>query len=107
MSPPRNFAGAIEAVGDPALSQLSERVSDVQKLVITQRNYSLVLDRRGEGWVAVDHGNYPIKAGLADELLASIAGMIRIEPKTDSPDWFQYIQVAGSGSSLLKREVCG
>jgi len=46
-----------------------------------------------KGWVLPDRNNYPASFEEVKRALVAMASMEAIEPKTDRPDWFHYIDV--------------
>lgn len=93
VSLPREFTDTDRAAGEPMFPVLSEHTAE--QITVTNQGYTLSLARRDGGWIATDRASYPARAGLADGLLDSLAGMTRIEAKTDDPDWYGYIKVGG------------
>jgi Domain of unknown function (DUF4340) len=80
--------------GDPMFNGLSQRIADLQKVAIQTATYKATWEKRDGKWVASDHGNFPAKDGSVATVVSALAAMTRVEPKTDNPDWYQYIQVA-------------
>jgi hypothetical protein len=79
--------------GGPMFNSLSQRIADVQKVAVQTAAYKVTFEKRGGKWVATDHGSYPVKDGAVADVIDRLAAMTRVEPKTDNPDWYQYIQV--------------
>jgi hypothetical protein len=46
-----------------------------------------------KGWVLPDKGNYPASFEMVKQTLLGIAAMQTIEPKTDRPEWFHYVDL--------------
>ena len=46
-----------------------------------------------KGWVLPDRGNYPAAFEMVKQTLVAIAAMETVEPKTDRPDWFHYVDL--------------
>lgn len=46
-----------------------------------------------KGWVLPDRGNYPASFEMVKEALVAIAAMQTVEPKTDRPDWYHYVDL--------------
>lgn len=46
-----------------------------------------------KGWVLPDRGNYPASFATVKETLVAIAAMQTVEPKTDRPDWYHYVDL--------------
>jgi hypothetical protein len=79
--------------GGPMFNSLSQRIADVQKVAVQTAAYKVTWEKRGGTWIATDHGSYPAKDGAVADVVDRLAAMTRVEPKTDNPDWYQYIQV--------------
>jgi hypothetical protein len=48
-----------------------------------------------KGWILPGRNNYPASFEEVKKVLVAMAAMETIEPKTDRPDWFHYIDVDG------------
>jgi len=81
----------------PIFPELAETQSQVDALEIETRDYRLKLRRSGEGWVASSQADYPIRAEAATTLIADIAALRKVEPKTSKPEWFPLIGVEDRG----------
>jgi hypothetical protein len=79
--------------------ELNARIDDLHQLRVETTRYGLVLEQRAGDWVAVDRGDYPAVADTVAKVVASLAAMTVIDPKTDNPEWYQYIEVAGPAAS--------
>ena len=90
---PRQTATAAIS-GDPMFTSLSQRIADLQKVAVQTASYKATWEKRNDKWVASDHGDYPAKDGAVATLVNALAAMTKVEPKTDNPNWYQYIQVA-------------
>jgi len=100
-----DFGTSNLAGGAPLLPELTGRVDDVRKVTIEYPGYRLQIERRDDAWVASDRGSYPVRAAFAADLVAALAAMMRVEPKTDNPEWFQYVRVGGEDAPLPARGV--
>ncbi len=87
----------------PVFAALADHPNDVSRVEIQNRSYKLVLEKRGNDWVAIELGDYPAKREPVQQLVASIAGLKAYEPKTDNPDWYKEIDVGdvGPGSAAV------
>ncbi|MCC6735658.1 MAG: hypothetical protein IT534_05970 [Bauldia sp.] len=104
------FAGAIAAVfvaeaqsrpdplgGDPVFPLLVERKADVTQVTLESRRWTVVLEKRGDEWFSIDRGDYPIREQPLVEALDAITGLTTLQAKTDNPDLYADIAVAGPG----------
>jgi hypothetical protein len=80
--------------GDPMFNSLTQRIADLQKVAVQTARYKATWAKRDGKWVATDHADYPAKDGAVAIVVNALAAMTKVEPKTDNPDWYQYIQVA-------------
>jgi hypothetical protein len=85
--------------GDLMFPDLNARVDDVRRLTVETTRYRLVLERRGDAWVAADRADYPVRAATVTRVISSLAAMTEIDPKTDNPEWYQYLEVDGPAAS--------
>jgi hypothetical protein len=46
-----------------------------------------------KGWVLPDRGGYPASFDTVKEALVAVAAMQTVEPKTDRPDWYHYVDL--------------
>lgn len=74
----------------PALAAENTQVGAVE---IDTPAYRMQLQRSGDTWLAQSHGDYPVRAPLATELVARIAAMHLLEAKTSRPDWYALVGV--------------
>jgi hypothetical protein len=81
--------------GDLMFPQLAERMSDVTEVTVQARRYEMTLQRQGEQWVATDRGGYPVRAGPINQLLTAMAQVTEFEPRTDKPERYAELDVAG------------
>ena len=97
--------GAVNAYqGEPMFAALSERVNEVESVIVETPFYRAAFAHRGEAWVDTARGDYPARAETVTDMIAAFAAMTRIEPKTDNPDWYTYI---GVGSPDAEGEARG
>ncbi len=80
--------------GDPMFNTLNQRIADLRTITVQAPSYEAAVENRDGKWVATDHGDYPTKDGVVADLVKNLTAMTKVEPKTDNPDWYQYIQVA-------------
>jgi len=68
---------------------------DVTRIYIVSKKYGAfqVAFVPQKGWVLPDHGNYPASFETVKQTLVAIAAMETVEPKTDRPEWFPYVDL--------------
>ena len=76
---------APEAQNVPALPVLAADPSRVAQGEVTAKDYRLVLSKQGDGWVAKDRGDYPVRSEVANSLVSSVAMLTVLERKTRNP----------------------
>jgi hypothetical protein len=78
----------------PGLARQLTR-GDVTRVYIVSKKYGAftVAFVPQKGWVLPDHGNYPASFDMVKQTLLAIATMQTIEPKTDRPEWFHYVDL--------------
>jgi len=78
----------------PYLSYVLNK-GDVTRIYIVSKKYGAftVAFVPQKGWVLPDKGNYPASFETVKQTLIGIAAMQTIEPKTDRPDWFHYVDL--------------
>ena len=86
-------AGQTIAAEGPMFPELSERLDDLGRLEIDAGRYALELELRDDIWVAVNFGDYPVSLEAVLQTVSSVAGMTRVEAKTDNPELYSYIGV--------------
>ncbi len=100
-------AAATDA-GDADVALFAGRVGDVATVRVETPAYGLSLQRRGEAWVARDHGDFPARAQSVANLLASLAAMRLEARKTRMPAHYSELGVAdrlaGATSRLISIE---
>jgi hypothetical protein len=88
-------AEAPAAAGGPMFPRLIDNIDTLTRLQVQTARYTLDLALSDGKWVATGLGDYPINQEPFLELVSSVAGMTRIEAKTENPDWYHYIGVDG------------
>jgi hypothetical protein len=68
---------------------------DVTRVYIVSKKYGAftVAFVPQKGWVLPDKGNYPASFDMVKQTLLGIAEMQTVEPKTDQPEWFHYVDL--------------
>ncbi|MGV8840863.1 MAG: hypothetical protein ACWA6X_11235 [Bauldia sp.] len=104
------FVGAVAAVfvaqaqsrpdplgGDPVFPLLVEREDDISQVTLESRRWTVVAEKRGDEWFSIDRGDYPIREQPLLEALDAIVALTTLQAKTDNPDLYADIAVAGPG----------
>ncbi len=88
-------AEAPAATGDLMFPRLTENIDSLTRLQVETARYTLELALSDGKWVATGLGDYPVDQEPFLELISSVAGMTRVEAKTENADWYHYIGVEG------------
>ena len=95
--------------GNADVALFAGRTGDVAVVHVETPAYALSLHRRGEAWVARDHGDFPARAQSVANLLASLAAMRLEARKTRMPAHFPELGVADrladATSKLISFEI--
>lgn len=93
-----HFASTAQGASEePLFPSLVQRGDDVSRVEVENRGYKLVLEKRGENWVAIGLGDYPAKAEPVAQVISGLARLRAYEPKTDNPEWYKEIDVTDVG----------
>lgn len=78
----------------PRLAHMLNK-GDITRIYIVSKKYGAfeVAFVPQKGWVLPERGNYPASFETVKETLVAIAAMETVEPKTDRPDWFHYVDL--------------
>lgn len=105
---------ANDGVGEPMFPAVAARDIEVAQLTIVTPRYELTFERRGDIWVTLSLGDYPARSEPVAEVLAALANMTTVDPKTDNPEWYDYIAVgdpegdfANPGNRVIARAADG
>lgn len=105
---------ASDGVGQPMFPAVAARDNEVAQLTVLTPRYDLTFERRGETWVTLGLGDYPARVEPIGEILAALANMTTVDPKTDNPDWYDYVGVgdpagafANPGNRVVARAADG
>jgi hypothetical protein len=82
---PSSRVEAVPGAGALAFDGLGARLGSAARIEIGRPGGRLALERRGDAWVAVDTAGYPVRPERVRELLAGLAGMRLVEPRTADP----------------------
>lgn len=88
---------ALAPGGGPMFPAFVARAADVTDVTVTTPRYSITLEKRGDVWVALDLGDYPARTQPVAEVIAALATMTTVDPKTDNPEWYGFIGVGAPG----------
>lgn len=106
-------AGAPEqSMGDgkPAFPGLVERLQAATQVEISQGGKALTLNRSGDAWGIAQKGGYPVKPDKLHALLAGLADVRLLEPRTSNPDEYALLGVGDppkDKEALLIRVLAG
>ncbi|MCC6406096.1 MAG: DUF4340 domain-containing protein [Planctomycetes bacterium] len=72
--------------GDKLFPGLVDRVNDVAKVEIKNKDGGFVVVKEGDAWGLVDKGGYPVNFDKVKELVVTIAQMAIVEKKSAKPE---------------------
>ena len=93
------------ARGDLLFPQLADRTSDSARIRVSAVGRSIIIERNGEGWLLPENGGYPVRADLANALVASLASLKANEPKTSNPDLYAHIGVEDAAAPEARSKL--
>lgn len=96
---------ALVAAPGPMFPELVEPGVAIDSVEVTTADYKLHLEHRDDGWRADSKGGYPVRKGMADDLIRQIASLERREAKTRNPAWYGRIDVGDVGADSSSRLV--
>ena len=86
---------------------LVDKVNQVTALEVQNKDATLVMERRGDGWVMAGNHDYPVRQGKTRQAIIGLSQLRVVEAKTRKPDRFQRLQVedlsAEDAQSILFR----
>jgi hypothetical protein len=88
-------AEAPAAAGGPMFPLLTENIDRLSRVQVETARYTLDLALSDGKWVATGLGDYPVGEEPFLELISAVAGMTRVEAKTENAEWYHYIGVEG------------
>ena len=100
----------VTASGEPAFPGLDDRINDVARIVIADKDGKFALARADSGaWVAEDKFGYPADEARIRELVLGLADLHLAEAKTSRPERYDRLEVqdidaAGAKSRLVRLE---
>jgi hypothetical protein len=72
---------------------LIDRVNDVATIEVKGADGTVVIQRKGEGWVMPDRGDFAVRFELVKQNLVTMAELKTVEPKTAKPDLHGRVEV--------------
>lgn len=87
------ISGTDAAAGAPMFPALERDLAEVGAISIQTPQYTATWQRHDGNWVSPERGNYPARSGLVPDLVANLSRMTKVDAKTSTPDWYQYIRV--------------
>lgn len=84
-------------VDEPLFPLLVERANEVSKLIYRTPSEEAIIELTSDGWVFANKNNYPVLSGNVRSIVATIASLRRLEPKTDNPEKYARLAVEGVG----------
>ena len=70
------------------IPQLTENIENIATIEITQKESSLVIDKKAGVWVLMQQGGYQVDVAKVRQLVESLASLEKLEPKTNNPERF-------------------
>ena len=87
------------AVSGPLVPGLAARFDTVQQIVVTRGEIRFTVRRGAEGdWRLAEFGDYPAVQAGPDRLLAGVAALQRVGPRTSRPDRYALLGVTAPGA---------
>ncbi len=99
--------GSTLAGDQPVFPGLAGRLADAQRVQITHQGQTLTLARDGDTWRLPDHASYPVEPAVLHALLAGLAGLREVEPRTADPEAYARLGLedpdgAGAPGTLVR-----
>ena len=88
-------AGHTQMVDEPMFPELVARANEVTRVTYRTPNEDAVIELVDGEWVFANRYNYPVRSGNVRSVVASIAALRRLEPKTDNPEMYSRLSVEG------------
>lgn len=77
----------------PLFPGLSAKVNDVTALSLETAKGKFRIEKAGENWVIPEKGGYRAKADMVRKNIIGIAELETVEPRTDKPELYDFLQV--------------
>lgn len=88
-----NSSGGVGSKYKKLLPELFKQHEQVSLITIQNHDESLTLQKNDNGWVALEHSNYPVITAKVDNLLLNLSELQVIEPKTAKPELHEQLGV--------------
>ena len=72
---------------------LVDKVNQVSTLEVQHKDATLVMERRGDGWVMAGNHDYPVRDGKTRQAIIGLSQLRVVEAKTSKPERFQRLEV--------------
>ncbi|MGD9740177.1 MAG: hypothetical protein AB7S41_15825 [Parvibaculaceae bacterium] len=83
--------------GEPMFPALAAGPEGATQIVVEGPRYALTLNRVDGGWVAENHGDFPVRSAPVDAILASLGAMVAHDVVTENPVEYGALDVQGPG----------
>lgn len=87
-----------ELSGAKLFPGLIDKVNDVAKLEIQNKDGKFGLAKNGEAWGMADKGGYPVNLDKVKEIIVAVANMAIVEKKTAKPEYYSSLDVQDVGT---------
>ncbi len=85
--------GAMEAYGNLMFPDLAGRANEVSRITVKDADETMTVVRRGGTWVLTSRDDYPVPVEKVRKVVASIAALRLLEPKTDRPERYHRLNL--------------
>lgn len=85
--------------------ELQHQVSKVAKIEVARAGGSFILERRGDGWANRDIGGFPARSAHVDGVIAALAGLKTIAPKTERSHLYPKLEVESVTTDAMSTRV--
>jgi hypothetical protein len=90
-------ASAQPAPGEPMFPALVPGTDGVAEIIVEGPRYALTLARVEGGWVATNHGDFPVRSAPVEAILAALSTMVAHDVVTENPVEYGALDVQGPG----------
>ncbi|MSP20218.1 MAG: DUF4340 domain-containing protein [Alphaproteobacteria bacterium] len=95
----------IQLYDEPMFPRLVENANDVARITYRTATETAVIEQKDGVWRYADKYGYPVSTGNVRSVIASIAALRKLEPKTDAPARYASLAVEDVGPAARSREV--
>ena len=88
-------SGHTQVMDEPMFPELVVRANEVTRVSYRTPGGDATIDLIDGEWVFTEKHNFPVRAGNVRSVVASVAALRRLEPKTDNPELYPRLQVEG------------